>query len=577
MPKKKTGAAHSTLQAKRRSRKNQPATDPPTTTADAISTHRRNGPRDREQALPAKSRSPRPGEQSGQFLAQPGEAERLTPESSDLRKIFRLTRAATAVDFTQYEQTTIQQGICRRMAARGCQTLSQYAEYLQSDQEELQALSREVLAKTSVFFPEPDIFESLRNVVFPQIVASRRAGDPLRIWVPECSTGEEIYSILMVLEEYLRDAEEYAEIQAFGTDRSEEYVRKARAAIYSEAATENLSAERLGRFFLKVEGGYRISQSIRRWCIFAQHDLSRDPPLSRMDLISCRNVLSSFAPALRNRVAENFQYALKPSGFLVLSQSENIRLDRILRALEDQRVKIYSKAGAELGASQRELRSLSARLMTSAEEEGKKIARELHDYFGPTLSRLNLKIWEVAGLLSSHPEVAQQLHGIAREISDVAKSAHDLSRMLHPTVLTQLGLQTALENECVTFSKLRGIKIKFSAENVPESLPEQVALCLYRIAQECLQNIGKHAQTATASLHLARRSQDLVMTVSDLGRGFDIQTVRGGGGLGLVSMEERLRLVNGKLFVRSKPGQGTTVDVRVPLPGSGPGLTQETA
>lgn len=222
---------------------------------------------------------------------------------------------------------------------------------------------------------------------------------------------------------------------------------------------------------------------------------------------------------------------------------------------------------SDLKRSQQELRELSARLMAAAEEEGKRIARELHDSFGPRLARVNLKVSEVERLVSSQPDLAEKLEEIGKEIGEIAKAAHELSRLLHPAVLSHLGLRTALEAECATFSRLRGITVNFSAESVPETLSDAVALCLYRVAQEALQNIRKHAQAKTASVTLAGRGQEIVMVVQDFGRGFDINAVRGKGGLGLVSMEERIRAVNGSMSVNSKPGEGTQVEVRIPIRG----------
>ena len=219
----------------------------------------------------------------------------------------------------------------------------------------------------------------------------------------------------------------------------------------------------------------------------------------------------------------------------------------------------------DLKRSQQELRDLSSRLLTATEEEGKKIARELHDSFGPRLARLNLRVSGVEGLLSSQPDLAAELRQISQEIGETAKAAHDLSRLLHPAALSQLGIEAALEAECATFSKFRGIAVDFSAENVPMALPDSVAFCFFRVAQEALQNIRKHAQTKSASVRLAGAGHDVVMWIQDLGRGFDASSARGRGGVGLVSMEERVRIAKGTLVMRSSPGKGTQIEVRIPV------------
>jgi signal transduction histidine kinase len=156
-------------------------------------------------------------------------------------------------------------------------------------------------------------------------------------------------------------------------------------------------------------------------------------------------------------------------------------------------------------------------LLTAAEEEGKRIARELHDSFGSRLAIINFRIAEVKDRYSQ-PELAEELHNISEETGELAKAAHDLSHALHLAAVTQLGLVAAVKGEYATFSKHRDIAVHFSAESVPQSLPEAVALCLYRVAQEALQNIRKHAGTKTASITLSGRGHTLVMVIEDLAR-----------------------------------------------------------
>ena len=219
----------------------------------------------------------------------------------------------------------------------------------------------------------------------------------------------------------------------------------------------------------------------------------------------------------------------------------------------------------ERKAAEEKIRQLLARLVTAREDEGKRIARELHDTLGPRLALLNLKVSEVAGQLSSQPDLAKELEAIRNEISNASKVTHDLSHELHPAALSQLGLAATLEAECATFSKLCETAISFSGESVPASLPDTVALCLYRVALASLENIRRHAQARTASVRLVGSDDGMKMVIQDFGRGFDPHEARRGHGLGLVSMEERVRLVNGKLSVNSKPGEGTRVEVQIPV------------
>jgi two-component system, chemotaxis family, CheB/CheR fusion protein len=969
--------------------------------------------------------------------------EELPPGANgSLRKIFHLMRSATGVDFTHYKQATIQRRISRRMLVRRCETLAQYVKYVQEHSDELNALFQDVLIHVTSFFREPQVYKTLHNTILPRILECLAAGEPVRIWVPGCSSGEEVYSTAIALHEYFSETARQTGIQIFGTDISDSNIQKARAAIYSQASTEGMSPERLRRFFVKAEGGHQVAKPIREMCVFARHDLTRDPPFSRMDLISCRNVLIYLTPVLQKKVLEFFHYALKPGGFLVLGKSEGVSGAANLFSMEDRKANVYSKKQApgqslpafrreeyektlmplpsgarqappfdlrkeadriileryappglvvdadlhiinfqgdtspflrpapgeasfdilklvrpeliletraaiqeakklgtaahregipfkrngqihrtdlevvpipgrsprgvdflvlfqnqrsdvaakrrspsarqsgkkaeaseadslrqqlasmqnhlrslmedheaaaeelraaneevlssneelqstneelqtakeelqssneelttlneelqhrnvelaqtatdlnsllnaieipivilgkdrrirrftqvgeqllnlipsdvgrpinqirpnldwpnmeqmasqviERGASvecevrdqkghwyalrmrpyqtvenrvegilvvlvdihdvkeystaivetlrgcllvldhrfgvlvaspgfyrtfevkseeteskilweigngqwnvpplrellekvlpekkevvdfevehdfpaighkilllsarqlhqagigspkillviediterklaEKRIRQLLARLMTDTEEEGKRIARELHDSFGPRLATLNLRVSEAEGRLSGQPDLAGELEEIRNEISDLAKISHDLSHELHPAALAQLGIGPALEAECATFSKLHRIAVNFSAEGVPESLPDAVALCLYRVAQESLENIRKHAQAKMALVSLAGKGAEIVMVIQDLGRGFDFDAARRSGGLGLVSIEERVRLVKGSVSVTSKPGEGTRKEVRIPL------------
>ena len=719
----------------------------------------------------------------------PKTAEHPPGEDGNLRTILRLMRSASGVDFTCYQHTTLERRISRRMLVRRCETLARYVEFIEKHPDELRVLFQDFLIHVTSFFREPEVYQTLQNEIFPRITSNLAPGESVRIWVPGCSSGEEVYSLAIALHESLEGTAQVG-VQIFGTDISDSNIQKARVGIYSDASTEGLSPERLRRYFVRLDGGYQVAKLIRGMCMFGRHDLTKDPPFSHIDLVSCRNVLTYLAPAMQRKVLASFHYALDPTGFLILGKSERIRAAANLFLPEDREANIYSRAkgpaqplpkfreiplvilgndrrirrftpaGAqllnllpsdrgrpisqvrsnldiadldqmagevlerkvtverevrdrkghwyslrmrpyetadnrvecilvvlvdihdlkqystamvetmrecvlvldshfrvllaspgfhrtfqikreetegqilwELGngdwnifqvrdllekalpekkevvdfevehvfptlgrktmllnarqlfqaevespkillviediterkAAEGKIHQLLGRLMRAAEDEGKRIAGELHDSFGAALASVNLKVSEAASLLSSQPDLAGKLQDIGREINDVSKAVHDLSRLLHPAILSQLGLQPALEAECAAFSKLHGITVDFSAEKIPKSLPEAAALCLYRVAQECLQNIWRHAHTSKASIALAGRGRTIVMMIRDFGRGFDLHAVRGVEGLGLVNIEERIRLLKGSLAIHSQPGEGTQVEVRIPV------------
>ena len=172
---------------------------------------------------------------------------------------------------------------------------------------------------------------------------NRGEDEPIRIWVPGCATGEEAYSLAISLLEFLGDMASNVQIQIFATDIEDGVIDKARLGIYPEAITDDVSAERLRRFFVKVPGGYQVSKTIRSMCVFAKQNLIKDPPFSRLDLISCRNVLIYFGPVLQKKVIPVFHFALKPSGFLMLGKSEALSAFPELFTLVDKKLKIFLK------------------------------------------------------------------------------------------------------------------------------------------------------------------------------------------------------------------------------------------
>ncbi len=226
------------------------------------------------------------------------------------------------------------------------------------------------------------------------------------------------------------------------------------------------------------------------------------------------------------------------------------------------------RAEEELRRSHAELRALAGQLISMKEEENKRLARELHDAFGQRLALLNLQVSELESLLAGccSPGL-EKLEPLRAEIGNLAQQIHQMSHQLHPAVLRELGLEIAAESECARHSRQEGIPVRFFAEGVPDQIPGDVPLCFYRVLQESLQNVRKHAQAREVTVRLLGRENELKLTVEDPGKGFDLNAARRKGGLGLVSMEERVRLVGGKLSIHSEPGHGTRVEARCLLKG----------
>lgn len=271
------------------------------------------------------------------------EAEPLFVGAADLQKIIHILRTATGVDFSLYKTGTIKRRVARRMILHKIESLQRYGSYLEQNAIEVAALYQDIFIHVTSFFREPETFAALQRRVLPRLMANRPQGEPLRIWVPGCSTGEEAYSIAITLLEFLDKRASGAAVQIFGTDISATAVDRARAGTYPESAVANVSPERLERFFVKAGDSYQIGKQVRDRCVFARHDLGKDPPFSKLDLISCRNVLIYMSAALQERVLSFFHYALKPAGFLLLGKSEALGSSAHLFIEEESKCKIYSR------------------------------------------------------------------------------------------------------------------------------------------------------------------------------------------------------------------------------------------
>jgi len=264
-----------------------------------------------------------------------------------LNTLFREVRRTTGVDFAPYKRATVSRRIQRRMVVHQMERLEDYFQYVRDNPAEAQALFEDILIHVTSFFREPDTFEALKSTALPTLMKDRPGDAPIRIWVPGCSTGEEVYSLAIGVLEFLGDKAAQTPIKIFGTDISEVAIEKARAGKYLENIVADVAPERLGRFFVRVEGrGYQINKAVRDLCVFARQDVTRDPPFSNMDLVSCRNVLIYLGPDLQKRVLPIFHYALKDTGLLLLGNSETIGLFSDLFAVVDSKHKIYSRKAA---------------------------------------------------------------------------------------------------------------------------------------------------------------------------------------------------------------------------------------
>jgi two-component system CheB/CheR fusion protein len=269
-------------------------------------------------------------------------AELLQAGQDDFHKIFSLLRIQTGSDFSSYKRGTIERRVRRRMVLRKFDKITEYVRLLQQDPDEVKALYEDLLISVTEFFRDPKVFEALKHQIFPKLWQDRATDSPIRIWSAGCSTGEEVYSIAMSLVDFMGERQADNSIQIFGTDISEIAVAKARLGLYSESSIAKIPKSLLQRHFTKADQGYRLSKRIRDICVFARQDLTRDPPFSKVDLISCRNVLIYLGQDLQNKVMPIFHYALRPDGYLLLGNSETAGASHFF-SLVDKTHKIYAK------------------------------------------------------------------------------------------------------------------------------------------------------------------------------------------------------------------------------------------
>lgn len=244
--------------------------------------------------------------------------------TSSLSRILMLLRSATGHDFSLYKKSTIGRRIERRMAMHNIEDLEVYARYLKEHSSEVQLLFKELLINVTSFFRDAEAYVALKNDILPQLLTGKPEDYVFRVWVAGCATGEEAYSIAILLREFMDETHQEFKVQIYSTDLDDEAIAVARAGIYPPNIAQDVTPERLRRFFSKEDAGYRVKKQIREMVVFATQNVIKDPPFTRLDLLSCRNLMIYLEPELQNRLIPAFHYALKRGGVLFLSPSESI-------------------------------------------------------------------------------------------------------------------------------------------------------------------------------------------------------------------------------------------------------------
>src|ERR1041385_507600 len=275
------------------------------------------------------------------------------PRSEDaLKKIFLLLRVQTGHDFSQYKQSTIARRIERRMAVHQIERLDEYVRYLQQTPADVEALFRDLLIGVTSFFRDPEAFRAFQEQAIPRLFAGKQKGASIRVWVPGCSTGEEAYSLAMLLQECMEELKQNLKLQVFATDIDRRAIDCARTGIYPSSIAGDISPERIARFFSQEPDGsvYHIQKGIRDSVIFSEQDVIKPPPFSKLDLISCRNLLIYMGEELQKKLIPLFHYALNPGGMLFLGTSETVGEFVDLFTTLDRKSKLYQRREEGSGA-----------------------------------------------------------------------------------------------------------------------------------------------------------------------------------------------------------------------------------
>jgi two-component system CheB/CheR fusion protein len=272
----------------------------------------------------------------------------FSPGQLSIKRILYLLRGEQGVDFSFYKSKLVQLRMHRRMVLKNLNSLEDYADLLRSDPEERRVLSSEILNSSTSFFRDCGAFEVLKSKVFPALVHGRKLHDPIRIWIIGCSTGEEVYSLAIMYQEFRSDFPKAPPLQIYATEIQDALLEKARSGFYGKTSIAGVTSERLRKYFVEEKDGYRLRKPLRDLCVFAKHDILRDAVFSRMDLISCRNLLAYLGSGAQKQIFRQLHVALKSPGFLLLGSSDPIcSLERQFDTFDTEQKVLAKKAGAQ--------------------------------------------------------------------------------------------------------------------------------------------------------------------------------------------------------------------------------------
>ncbi len=386
----------------------------------------------------------KPSEMPAQLIAYAAHAFGKLPKSipfpaveaeNALKKIFILLRSQTSHNFSQYKPSTIHRRIARRMAIQQVDNIEDYVKLLQQAPREVEALFRDLLIGVTNFFRDPEAFEVLEMQIIPKLFVGKAVGSVIRVWSTGCSTGEEAYSLAILLLERMEILKKTFAIQVFATDIDSQAIAIARAGLYPTSIASDISPERLARFFtVEPDGsGYRIHRTIRDMLVFSEQDLIKDPPFSKLDMVSCRNLLIYLGGDLQKKLIPLFHYALLPGGFLFLGTSESVSEYGHLFHAVDRKAKVYQRKedlhGAQRAALTSFLPTASALVLSFHQAPEKKII-PLKDSVRSLTEQAILQQIATAGALVNDKGDILYLHGRTGMYLELPQGEASINNML---------------------------------------------------------------------------------------------------------------------------------------------------
>ena len=387
----------------------------------------------------------------------------------DLKSIIQLVYKMMQVDFSMYKMNTIKRRINRRMIINKINTLKEYRKLLEQKNEELSQLYQDLLINVTDFFRDPEAFVILKKSILPKLLMKITQGETLRIWIPGCATGEEVYSIAMLLFELQDNKSFNVPFQIFASDLSAQAINEARNGEYSKQQLKNITPKRLNRFFSRSKDNYRISKTLRDVCIFAQHNLLSDPPFSRMDFISCRNLLIYLDTPAQKRAIATFHYALNENGYLMLGKSETIGSSlQLFTSGSDKKIKIFIR---KKNTGKNTLSDITPRVIQKAvtnkhshENATQKKQYSLNGNLGSAFDSYLLTQYVPASVVINHDLEILQFRGATSLYlhNSSGKASLNILKMVHPEITFEL--RNAIHHAIKTKQSVRKTGIEMNRE-----------------------------------------------------------------------------------------------------------------